>query len=88
MTLSVNHNVSIVPVLDLQQVADDRICSHGFDEIAASGLEFFRTFVAVLVQEVLVQSRIRLSTQLIARFCIGDALNYTALCYKKESNSI
>ena len=32
----VNHDVTIVPILDLQQVADKRVGSHTPDEVAAS----------------------------------------------------
>ena len=36
VAMFVNHDVTIVPILDLQQVADKRVGSHTPDEVAAS----------------------------------------------------
>lgn len=79
MAIRVNHDVSVVPILDLQQVANHRVRCHRFDEIAARRQKFLGRFVAVLVQEVVHQIRVRLATQLIARLGIRHALNDTAL---------
>lgn len=75
----VNHNVAIVPVLDLQQIANDGIGGHGFDEITASQLKFFGCFITIRMQKVFVQSRIGLTAKLISGFCIRNAFDYTTL---------
>lgn len=79
VSVRIDHNVSVVTVLDLQQITNDRIGCHRLHEITSSRLELFRTFVAVLMQEVFVQSRVGLSSQLITRFSIGNAFDYAAL---------
>lgn len=58
----VDHNVSVVSILDLQQIANHRIGSHRFDKVASSHLEFLRCFIAILVQEVFIQTGVRLSS--------------------------
>jgi hypothetical protein len=65
MSLSVQHYVTIMSILDLQQIPNHRIGCHRFYEITASRLKFFARFITVLMQKVFIQSRIRLSSKLI-----------------------
>lgn len=39
VSLSVDHDVSVVAILDLQDVTCDRVRSHGLDEVQARALE-------------------------------------------------
>lgn len=61
----IDHNVAIMTILYLQQISNDRIGSHRFNEIAAGRLKFFRRFIAVLMQKIFVQPGIGLTTQLV-----------------------
>lgn len=65
MSLIVDHNVSIVSVLDLQQISDHRVGGHRFDEIVASIEKIGRIFGSVRLEEVIVQRNVRFSAQLI-----------------------
>lgn len=66
VSICIDHDISVMTVLDLQQISNHRIGGHRFDEIAASQLKFLGRFIAVLMQEIFVETRIGLSTQLIA----------------------
>ena len=35
MALAVQHEIAVVPILDLQQEADDAVASHADDEVTA-----------------------------------------------------
>ena len=65
VSLLVNHDVPVVPVLDLEQEPDDGVGGHRLDKVLPGRLEFFRRFVAVLVFEVRVQTFVRCSADLI-----------------------
>lgn len=80
----VDHYVSVVTIFDLQKISNHRIGGHCANEIAASSLKFLRRFIAILMQEILVQTGIGLSTQLITRFGIRYAFNDTALKIQRE----
>lgn len=79
MSIRIDHDISVVSIFNLQQVPNHRVGSHRSNEITASCLELLRRFVTVLMQEIFVQTRVRLSAQLIARFRIWHTFNYTAL---------
>ena len=51
MTFAVDHDVSVVSVLDLEDVASDGVGGHGLDEVEASTLEGDRVLPAVLGDE-------------------------------------
>ena len=64
VSLFVNHDVAVVSILDLEQVADHRVGRHRLDEIFSSSLELFSRLIPVLVLEVGVQALVGLSTDL------------------------
>ena len=51
VTLAIDHNVSVMSILDLQDVACDGIGCHRLNEVEASPLEFDGIFSAVLRNE-------------------------------------
>lgn len=51
VTLAIDHDVSIVSVLDLQDVTCDRIGCHRLNEVEASPLEFDSIFSTVFRNE-------------------------------------
>lgn len=53
VAILVDHNVTIMPILDLQQITDEGIGSHRFNKIGACRLEFLGAFIAILMLEVL-----------------------------------
>ena len=70
VSLLVDHDISVVSVLDLQQVAHHRVSRHRLDEIFASRLESLGRLITVLVLEVGVQALVGLATDLkINKLC-------------------
>ena len=65
VALLVNHDVAVVPVLDLEQEPDDTVGCHRLDEVLPRRLELLGRLVAVLVLEVGVEALVGLSTDLI-----------------------
>lgn len=65
VTMAVNHDVSIVPVLDLQDVARHRVRRHGFDKVQAGSFEGDSIDRAILVDKVLVEIVDLCSTHLV-----------------------
>ena len=51
VSLAVDHDVPVVSVLDLEDVAGDGVRGHGLDEVEASTLEGDRVLPAVLGDE-------------------------------------
>ena len=79
VALLVDHNVSVVSVLDLKQETDDRVCGHRLDEILASSLELLGRLVAVLVLEEGVEALVGLPTDLVAGLGVRNALDHSSL---------
>ena len=52
VSLNVNQNVLIVPVLDLQDVTDQTVGAQGVGKVVNGLLVFFRTSLPVLLLEV------------------------------------
>jgi len=65
MSFFVDHDVAVVPVLNLKQEPDDRIGRHRLDEVLPGRLELLGRFVAVLVLEVGVEALVGLPTDLV-----------------------
>lgn len=65
MTLLVDHDVSVVSVLNLEQESNDGVSSHRLNEVLPCRLELFRRLVPVLVLEVRVQAFVRLPADLV-----------------------
>lgn len=51
VTVSIDHNIAVVPVLDLKNIASYRICRHRLNEVQASFLEQNAIFASVLRSE-------------------------------------
>ena len=64
VSLFVDHDVAVVSILDLEQVADHRVGRHRLDEIFSSSLELLSRLIPVLVLEVSVQALVGLATDL------------------------
>jgi len=55
MTLSVNHDISVMPVLDLEDVASDRVRSHRLNEVQPGLLEGDRMLSTIFADEEIEQ---------------------------------
>lgn len=79
MAFSINHDISVVSVLDLQDVACDRVCRHRLNEIQASLLEGSSVRAAVFVDEIAIEIVDLGSAHFISRCGIGYHINHTTL---------
>ncbi len=79
VTLVVNHNVAIVPVLDLENVARERIRRHGTDKVEPGLLVRRRLFPAILVDTVKIEVVDVLAAHFVARGGIWHNVNHTTL---------
>ena len=82
MALLVNHDVSVVSVLDLEEESDDAVRGHGRDEVPPGALERLRALLTELLFEVEEQVRVGLPTDLVPGLGVGNALNHAALVEK------
>lgn len=55
MSVSIDHNVSVVSVFDLKQKPDDTIGGHTFDEIPSRLLKTIRRLVPISLQKIIIQ---------------------------------
>jgi hypothetical protein len=78
-TSSVDHDVTVVTVLDLDDVAEERVGGHGLDEVGAGALEVGRIGRAVLHYEEALEVVDLGTTHLVARSSIRDDIDDTAL---------
>ncbi len=62
----VNHDVSIMPIFNLKEEADDAIGRHGGDEVLSGTLEALTVLFAKLFFEVVEQVSIYLAPNLVA----------------------
>ena len=51
VTLAIDHDVPVMTILDLKDIASNRVCRHRLNEVEASPLEFDGIFSAVLCNE-------------------------------------
>ena len=72
----VDHNVSIMTILDLQDVADYTVGSQAADKVIARFLEFSRCFITVAFQEVLVEVDLESFAELISAVWVRYTLDY------------
>lgn len=79
VTLPVNHDVAVVSILDLQNVARYGIRGHRLDEIEASTLELDCVFTTILGDEEVKEVVDLCPSHLISRGCIGDDIDDTTL---------
>ena len=75
MTTFIDHDVAIVSVFDLQDVADDAVGGQTFREVQPSLLELGWGLVAVPFQEVLVEIDLESFTKLISTVWVRYAFN-------------
>lgn len=73
----IDHDVAIVSVLDLKDVANHRIGREGFYEVEPCKLEFIAVLVPELFEEILVQIDLKGLAQLISRVGVRYTLNDT-----------
>lgn len=76
VAFDINHDVTIVPVFDLKQVANQTVGGHGADKVAASHLEFLSVFVAVRLNEIFIEANVRLTSELVSRFGVRNTFNH------------
>lgn len=79
VALAVDHDVSVVSVLDLQDIAGDRICCHRLDEIESSFLEGGRVWTTIFVDEIAVKIVDLGTTHFVSGRSVGHDIDYTAL---------
>ena len=56
MTLNINQNILIVSVFDLQDVANETVCTQRVSEVFDGDLILFRRWLAILAAEVVNNS--------------------------------
>ena len=56
MTLNINQNILIVPIFDLQDVANETVCTQRVSEVFDGDLILFRRWLAILTAEVVNNS--------------------------------
>lgn len=79
VALPVNHDVPVVTILDLQDVASEGVRSHGLDEVQAGLLERDGVLAAVPGDEEVEQVVHFSTTHLITRSGVGDDVDDTTL---------
>lgn len=79
MALPVNHDVPVVTILDLQDVASEGIRGHGLDEVQAGLLERDGVLAAVPGDEEVEQVVHFGTTHLITRSGVGDHIDNATL---------
>ncbi len=78
MPLSINHNVAVVSILDLEEVPNQRVGCHGADKVSSGRTEPLSRVVPVLTHEIVVEAYICLPAELVSGFSIRNALDNTA----------
>lgn len=56
MALAINHNVGIVPILDLKEVAHQRVGGHRADKVFTGFTEPFGCFFPKLMHKIFIQT--------------------------------
>jgi hypothetical protein len=79
MPFAVDHDVTVMPILDLEDVARDRVRGHRLDKVEAGFLEGYRINATVLVDKVREEVVDLGSTHLVSGRRVGDNVDDTAL---------
>lgn len=74
-SLIINKNVTIVPVLDLQDETHDAVCRQTPDEIKSCLLKGFARFVAILLQKVVVEIDLKCLANLVSAVRVWNNFN-------------
>ena len=91
MPTLINHDVTIVAIFDLQDVADDAVCGETLREVQTRLLEPLTCFTPVPLQEVLVQVDFEGFPELVSAVRVGDALDDAAeelLCTRAVADTL
>ena len=91
MPTLIYHDVTIVAILDLQDVADDAVCGETLREVQTRLLEPLTCFTPVPLQEVLVQVDFEGFPELVSAVRVGDALDDAAeelLCTRAVADTL
>lgn len=79
VTLSVNHDVPVVPIFDLKDVASYRVTGHGLYEIESSALELDAIFPSIFRLKESKQVIDLRPTHFISRSGIWDDIDDSTL---------
>ena len=79
MTLAVDHDITVVPVFDLQDVAGNRVRRHRLDEVQPRSLERDGVLAAVLGDEEVEQVVDLGAAHFVARGRVRDYVDDAAL---------
>ena len=82
MTISIDHNIAIVPILNLQDITGYRISSHGLDEIQSGFLKACRIRATIFCYEEILQVIHFGSSHFVSGCCIRNHVDNTALSDK------
>jgi hypothetical protein len=80
MAISIDHDISVVSILDLQDITSHRIRCHGLDEVETSLLESRSVHAAIFVDKVPIQIVDLRSAHLVTRCSVGHNIDHSALC--------
>lgn len=76
---SIDHNITIVPIFDLEYIAGHRIGSHGLNKVQTGSLECNRVLASIFCDEK-VQKIINFSAaHFVPRSCVGNNIDNTTL---------
>jgi hypothetical protein len=84
MALPVDHDISVVSILDLEDVASDRVGGHALDEVHPRPLERNRVDRTVLVDEEAEEVVDLRSAHLVSGGRVGDDVDDSALSKEKD----
>lgn len=84
MTLTIDHNVSVVPVFDLEDIASNRVRSHGLYEVEACFLECNGIFTTILRVEESEKVVDLCTTHLVSGCRIWHYVNNATLCAVRQ----
>ena len=85
MAITVNHDVAVVPILDLENIASHGVCSHRLNEIQSSFLEGSSVWTAIFVNEITVKVVDFGTTHFVSRRSVRHDIDDTALRNQKRS---
>lgn len=86
VSISIDHNIAVMPVLDLKNITGNGIRRHGLDEIQASLLKRYCVFASIFRYKEVEQVIDFRSAHLVSRCRIGHNINDPTL-YSKLAGS-
>ena len=88
VTFPIDHDISVVPILDLQDVACDRISRHRLDKVEFGLLEHYSVDTAILVNKVGHKIVDFGSTHFIPRGRVRNDIDYPALAQVRNASRV